>query len=96
MAKRTKIRGAMPTIVSRDEADGVTSYELEIAGHRISLPVELARAWASRVDMAAKELERYAMTGWALFKPERIADLRSQITRARSQAGYWHGQTGLR
>lgn len=96
MAKHTKIRGATPTIVSRDEtSDGTTSYELEVTGHLISLPLELARAWASRGAAAADEFIA-ASTAWALFSPAAIADLRSRITRARSQATYWHGQAATR
>jgi len=90
--RRTKIRGAQPTIVKVDEtADGTTSYELEVTGHVISLPLELARAWTRRRATAVDEFI-CTSTAWALFSPEAIADLRKRITRARSQAHYWHGQ----
>lgn len=97
MAKhRTKIRGAQPTIVAVDETDEGTSYELEITGHRISLPLELSRAWAERGTAAREEFIHYASLGWALFKPETVVRLRQTITRSRQQATYWHQQAATR
>lgn len=90
--RRTKIRGAMPSIVAVDETAEATSYKVEIRGHIVSLPLELRRAWTERGAKAAKEFEHYAVTGWALFKPERVTGLRQIITRARSQATYWNTQ----
>lgn len=94
--RRTKIRGAQPTVVKVDEiADGMVSYKMEVTGNVVSLPLELARAWAQRGAAAADEFI-CASTAWALFKPEAIAELRKRITRARSQATYWHGQAATR